>query len=194
MNRLVDPNDLVVLRRELWGRELPAQLRGASLVDFEPDVAEPLEGWLAEIVAGQCRNLIISGPVGVGKSHLVAAVTGRLFELRVRALWRTTAELLDALKPGGDPAEGNRIRSTPVLVLDDLGAHRSTDWANERLYQLINRRWEDRHSIIATTNLAAVDLADALGERAWSRLRGGALVVPMTGPDRRRLTNQKGQP
>lgn len=106
-------------------------------------------------------------------------------------------ELLDHLRPGGPPDALDRVMGVDVLILDDLGAERPTDWTFERLYALVNRRWLEELPTVATTNLPGSrrtaptghdgpTLDEVLGDRMFSRLVGGAVVVRLSGPDRRR--------
>lgn len=74
----------------------------------------------------------------------------------------------------------------PLLVLDDLGAERATEWVQERIYVLINERYERMRSTIVTTNHPSLDsLAGAVGQRSVSRLMESATVIPVSGHDRR---------
>ena len=79
-----------------------------------------------------------------------------------------------------------RIQETPILMLDDLGAERPTEWVLERLNILVDTRWREQRPILVTTNLEPGELWEQLGERAYSRLADGALAVAFGGGDRRR--------
>ncbi len=113
--------------------------------------------------------------------------TRRLHDSDRDFLFWPVVELLDELRPGGNPAALQEALDTEILVLDDLGADRATDWTTERLYRIINRRWMEQRPIVATTNLETKDLRESLGERCYSRLVGdGAVCVRLGGEDRRR--------
>lgn len=171
-------------RRNLWRDRIPARFRDAHLDDYttvslDLDVTE----W---VKARSGQNLVILGPVGVGKTHLaVAACRDRHLDGELVRFW-PVVELLDALRPGGnDDAAANAV-TTPLLILDDLGAERPTDWTAERLYALINRRWLSELPTVVTSNLPPGDLGGAIGERLYSRLAHEAVAVTLTGADRRR--------
>jgi DNA replication protein DnaC len=72
-----------------------------------------------------------------------------------------------------------------LLVLDDLGGGKTTDWTADTLYRLVDTRWAYQRPIIATTNLTAPDLREAVGARVASRLAAGVQVA-LKGDDRRR--------
>jgi DNA replication protein DnaC len=102
-------------------------------------------------------------------------------------------ELLDQIRPSGSHPDAamQRAISVPLLVLDDLGGERPTDWTLERLFVVVNRRWLEGRPIIASSNLAVDNgqgpLPDAIGARTYSRLVGDAVVVQMAGRDLRRV-------
>ena len=68
------------------------------------------------------------------------------------------------------------IRSAPVLVLDDLGAHSSTPWAQEKLFQLINHRYNRRIPTVITMNIES----EEIDSRLWSRINDMHLTERVT--------------
>lgn len=143
-------------------------------------------------------NLVLLGPVGTGKTGTSLAVCkeGQV-ERSDGVLFAPVTELLDQLRPGGPDNSLERLASAPRLIVDDLGSERPTDWTAERLGVLINRRWLEERPTIATSNLPATrksapegyegaTLEEVLGERTFSRLVGGAVVLELGGEDRRR--------
>lgn len=180
--------DLRAMRQATWHRAIPNRFVWADLDDLadQPDgVRAELAGWTEK---PDGRNLLLLGPVGVGKSHAaVAAVRPLHFDRAAEVRFLPVVELLDLLRPGGPDGALYDLADTEVLVLDDLGSERPTEWTAERLYALINRRWLEVRPTVATTNLEPDALRDAVGERVFSRLVGnGAVVLRLTGHDRRR--------
>lgn len=171
-------------RQALWLRRIPRRFHDATTGDFTPAVRVELDQWAR---APQGRNLVLLGPVGVGKSRAaVAAARAAHFRGLDVAFW-PTAELLDAMRPSAPaPVDVADVGDLDRLILDDVGVERSTDWAAERLDAVVNRRWMDDLPTIATTNLGPEQLAERVGERTYSRLVGGAVVIRLTGDDRRR--------
>jgi DNA replication protein DnaC len=76
---------------------------------------------------------------------------------------------------------------TEFLVLDDLGAERTTEWVREQLGIIMNERWANRRATIVTTNQKLDYFADTLGHRAVSRLEAMVNMVEVDGRDRRAL-------
>lgn len=100
---------------------------------------------------------------------------------------RTDVELLDLLRPGGPEGALYDLADLELLILDDLGSERPTEWTAERLYALVNRRWLEERPTIVTSNLASGELQQAVGPRVYSRLVGnGSVGIGLSGPDRRR--------
>lgn len=100
-------------------------------------------------------------------------------------------ELLDHLRPGGPEHALADLMNVGMLIVDDLGSERPTDWTSERLYALVNRRWMEEAPTVFTSNLAPDPLQDAIGERTFSRIVGsGAVTLSLTGKDQRRNNAQ----
>ena len=99
--------------------------------------AENPEGWLT-----------LAGPSGSGKTHLAVAVANRCIERGQPTFFITSADLLDHLRSAYSPDNPvsfddlfEQVRNVPVLVLDDLSAHSTTPWAQEKLFQVFNHRF-----------------------------------------------------
>jgi DNA replication protein DnaC len=144
--------------------------------------AEPV-GWL-----------VIHGPKGNGKSHLAAAITNYLIDERgVAALFLTAPDLLRSLrqeiqasvqdKSMNNAALLDAAQEVPVLVLDDLGAERWTEWAEEQLFLLLDFRYRMESPTVVITN----EELETLPSRIYSRLGDRALceIVYNPAPDYR---------
>jgi DNA replication protein DnaC len=99
--------------------------------------AEDPAGWLA-----------LAGPSGSGKTHLAVAVANRCIERGQTTYFIVVADLLDHLRGAYSPDNPltyddlfDQVRNVPVLVLDDLGAQSATPWAQEKLFQVFNHRF-----------------------------------------------------
>jgi DNA replication protein DnaC len=159
------------------------QERFARAVADARQFAEEPSGWL-----------VFSGPSGCGKTHLAAAIANRCIEGGRPALFMVVPDLLDHLRAAYRPDSEigyddlfEMVRSAPLLILDDLGVHSSTPWADEKLYQLVNHRYQSRMATVFTTSREVSDL-DArlqtrLGDATLSRLhrlessRGGVMEI-----------------
>jgi DNA replication protein DnaC len=136
------------------------------------------------------RSLLISGPIGTGKTYQAYGAIRALGESGAGFSWlaATAADLYGALRPrSGVDSEREFLRfaDVGVLVLDDLGAAKGTEWNEEINFRLLNHRYERKLPTIVTTNVPARKLRDELGERLASRLIEMADRVYLTGGDRR---------
>jgi DNA replication protein DnaC len=110
------------------------------------------------------RGLWFDGPVGTGKTSLAVLVAkaasdaGRSFAIYpVPMLLAEIKRTYDRDSSDNYLAFFRRLCSVDVLVLDDLGAEKQTEWVLEQLYSIVNERWQDRRSIVVTTNLPDPD-------------------------------------
>jgi DNA replication protein DnaC len=141
--------------------------------DAERFVAEP-GSWL-----------VLVGSSGAGKTHIAAAIANGCLERGTPALFVVVPDLLDhlraAYKPDADVAYDElfeQVRSAPVLILDDLGVQSATPWAQEKLFQIINHRFNARLPTIITTNVPLSKFDD----RMRSRLCDPSLSQPHADP------------
>lgn len=77
--------------------------------------------------------------------------------------------------------------TTRLLIIDDIGAERVTDWVRERMVSIINTRVSNNLTTIYTSNLSPEELRGELGDRIASRVLGSSQVVEITSGDRRGL-------
>ncbi len=133
--------------------------------------------------------LLLMGTYGCGKTHLAAAVANDAVANGIPTLFTTVPDLLDWLRYAygqeTEPFEERfeRIRQIPLLILDDLGTQNATEWAKEKLYQIINYRYTNRIPTVVTTN----QHLDEMDGRIRSRLEDRDIVnqVRITAPDYR---------
>lgn len=173
-----------------WERTgVPRRFHGYRL-ETAPDqvAAAAVRDWMGDRPVDGGENLLLTGPVGTGKTGLAVGALWVFHEVGQQGLqFVSVPYLLDGLRPEAeDPASLLACQRAIVLVLDDLGAEKPSDWVRERLYVLVNARYEQQLPTIATTNLDLTRLATNLGERTVSRFAESMTVVAMDGPDRRR--------
>jgi DNA replication protein DnaC len=147
--------------------------------------------------------LVLSGPVGCGKTHLAAAIAHTFLNRGRLVIFSPVPELLDYLRRTFAPSNElpyhdlfDRLQQAELLVLDDLGAERSTAWASEKLFQLIDYRYLVRVPTIITTNGPLRGEAKGLDLRIHSRLHDAGLVnwYNMKTPDYRPRNVRPKQP
>lgn len=179
-----------------WTTAVPYRYRDA--VADHPAVTR----W-ADRAAADIRTagfLVLTGEIGNGKTHQAYGGLRRIAEagpkrFEMRAL--TAPDLYGLLRPGGSEKgteyELGRLCKVPLLLLDDLGTEKLSEWTEEATYRLLNERYNECLPLIVTTNLlvrasaaGAPDLVSRLGERLASRVAQASTVVTFDGPDLRR--------
>ena len=153
-----------------------------------------LAAWTQALAAGATGNLVITGNTGTGKSWSA----WRIGEELLRSGWRGRVEIIGAYQlktlaaPPIDTMRLAGLASAGLLVLDDVGAVRVSDWDADHLYGVVDERWaNDRPTIVIANATAPTEpgksmLAVLLGERVASRIADNVTVVTLTGADRRR--------
>lgn len=132
--------------------------------------AQDPEGWL-----------VFVGPNGCGKTHLAAAIANLSLDNGAVVLFEAVPDLLDHLRAAFAPTATevfdqlfSKMREAELLVLDDLGAQQSSPWANEKLFQLLNYRYNMSMPTVITANPKGLQGID---ERIRSRLGDQSLVT-----------------
>ncbi len=164
-----------------------------------------VKAWAREFPNTKHPGLLLMGDPGVGKTHLAVAAFRAAMAKGFEGLFFDYQNLLDRIRSGYDASSNSSDREAyrvamdiDVLLLDDLGAHRVTDWVEDTVTSIITSRCNQRKPLIATTNLidpevgyAAYERTDAgivyhktrledrIGPRARSRLFEMCRVIKM---------------
>lgn len=143
--------------------------------------------------------LIFLGINGCGKTHLAAAVANYLRHEGRSALFVVVPDLLDHLRSTFGPESKvsydelfEKIKEAQVLILDDFGEQSATPWAQEKLYQLINYRYNARLATVVTTCLSLDDIERRVSSRMIDPSL--SLVFTITVPDYRGDTRASREP
>ena len=145
------------------------------------------------------RGLLLLGPCGIGKTHLAVAAGLALQAKGANVKFYDFRELLKLIQESYNNDERTSewqllapTRNAEVLILDELGAARPTDWALDTMTQIINQRYNDCRLTIFTSNFSDLvtaehphTLIDRVGPRIRSRLREMCLTVGVLGVDYR---------
>lgn len=166
--------------------------------DVSPEVRMSLQDALhvaREFAADPKGWLLITGHYGCGKTHLAAAIANARLERTHSVLFVVVPDLLDYLRSAYAPDSTityderfEQVRRIELLILDDLGTQNTTPWAAEKLYQILNYRYNAALPTVITTN----QNLDDMDPRLSSRLRDQALVrtIPIYAPDARVQGNE----
>jgi DNA replication protein DnaC len=177
----------------LGDRGVAKRFRQAKLKDFPAEYQK--------VAKERQEGLFITGPRGVGKTHFVSAII-RYEILKIPPTqWIrpntfpvlvSVPEFLFRIKgtfdAGSDESQVKIMddhSDTPLLVLDDLGAEKPSEWVAETLYLLIDRRYRKCKPTIITSNLTLNELAAKLDDRISSRIAEMCKIFKMNGKDRR---------
>jgi DNA replication protein DnaC len=179
-----------------------------------------IANWIKTLKPGQSSGLLLSGPVGIGKSWLLAAMAKHLalkgFSVRYADFFQLVHELREAYSTEqADRSSLRPFQSVDVLIIDELGKGRNTEWELSVADSLISDRYNGNKCIIAATNYPlrgnAADhqqrqidylrtesstnqmntvsfepLAQRIGSRMFSRLVENCICMEVSGSDRRR--------
>ena len=123
--------------------------------------AESTQGWL-----------VFLGTNGCGKTHLAVAIANHLRNEGKSVLFVVVSDLLDHLRSAFSPDSRvsyddlfEKVKKAQVLILDDFGEHAATPWAQEKLYQLINYRYNARLATVITTCLSLDEIESRISSR-----------------------------
>jgi DNA replication protein DnaC len=122
-------------------------------------------------------GLRMQGPVGCGKSHLAVAILREVIKKAYSGLYYNSPDLMRDLRAtidrNSETTEDSlleEVTSTDLLVFDDIGAEKMTEYVLDRFYLIVNERYEMCKPIIVTTNLSLEDMEARLGKRITSRI------------------------
>ena len=172
-------------RSRLKGARIPVRFEAKTLDTYKgrtaavKKVSEMAKAYIEDFAFGDesPKGLLMQGVVGCGKTHVALGVLRGVIEKGFTGLYFNMVDLLSEIRAtfsNDSPiSENDLIREVlepDLLVLDDLGAENTSAFVNDRLYLIVNRRYESCKPILVTTNLTIDELSRKLGERTVSRL------------------------
>ena len=208
------------LGRALAAAQIPPRYQPCAFTNFElyPQRGGPrneslwkafgiVQQYLADYPLVDGTGLLLTGDTGVGKTHLVVALLKALIEKGADGLFLDYQELLKRIQSSYNPkaltAEREVIRpvlETEVVVIDDLGANRISDWVEDTINYMLNHRYNEKKPTLLTANLRQEAMSgeagkrrthatfdERLGLRVTSRLRDMCRLAEIVGEDYRKL-------
>lgn len=168
------------VRRWLRGCGVRQKFLSATLDNFtaSDDARDLARLYVMEFSLDSGRGFRLTGNVGTGKTHLAVSIMRALFwDKKISsACFIDVPMFLEQLKSMLDaPGEERRaflaeIMYRDLLVLDDLGAERTSPFVREQLSLIINERWSSGRPVIVTSNVSLDECEETLGPRSFSRL------------------------
>ncbi len=180
---------------------LPPRYRRASFDNFVPQterqrqVLRMMEEYANGFGFTTEDGLLVAGPKGTGKTHLVASVALDLCRRGFQPRFWNVPELLQTIRSSFNAEAADKqmteaqimqeIMGADLLILDDLGTEKPSDWVADRLYLIVNWRYEHLKPVLVTTNATMQELAQALAAKTVSRLAQMCQGLELKGPDYR---------
>lgn len=196
--RLLEKSQLADLQHFTFER-FELKFRGPPPLD-SPDAAYHTARMYVDTLSfNDLPWLFFYGQRGTGKTHLAAAIGNARLAMGQSAIFMVVPDLLGHLRATFSPHSDTTydelfesLRDTSLLILDDLGSHAETPWAQEKLYQLINHRYNRRLPTVITMNVES----EEIDPRLWSRINDRRLTTrcEVRAPDHRTSQEQLGPP
>ena len=158
------------------------RFRNASFDTYNPFVQGVREAYIQafEFACLPTGWLVLIGEYGCGKTHLAVSIAKKQLEEGNLVLFQVVPRLLDYLRatfsPHSEQDYDERFQQmcdVDMLILDDLGAQNNTPWANDKLFQLLNHRYNAHAPTVITMNTASWEKMES---RLYSRFRDKHLV------------------
>lgn len=144
-----------------------------------------------ELMPNKNQGLLFWGDVGTGKSFAAACIANYLLERKIPVVMTSFVKLLELIQSNGDEGTKilNKLEYVRLVIFDDLGAERSTDYALEKVYNIIDTRYRKKLPMILTTNLTIEEMKDEIDmryKRIYDRVFETCHPIQFTGPSWRK--------
>ena len=136
-------------------------------------------------------GLLLYGPVGTGKSFYAACIANALLDKGIPVMMSSFSRIVNTMQGtyGGRQDYLDKLVSYPLLIIDDLGAERGSDYMLEQVYSVVDARYQSGLPLIVTTNIPIAEIkepADLKYKRIYDRILERCFPVKIDGPSRRR--------
>lgn len=170
--------------------------------DTDKDIIKKAQNYVKHFEEMRKDNvgLLLYGNVGSGKTYIACSIANAIItEYSYTVKMRNFAQILNDLQKGGFNIDRNeyieQITSPNLLILDDFGIERNTEYALEKIYNIINARYLKARPTIITTNLNFKDIEkeqeNIMLGRIYSRIIEMCLPLRVTGLDRRKIQSKE---
>lgn len=144
----------------------------------------------------KCQGLLLWGNVGTGKSFAAAAIANYLLEHKVPVIMTSFTKILGLIDSdrSEESSLSGKLCRAKLVIFDDLGAERSTDYALEKVYNIIDERYRHKLPMILTTNLSLNEMkaeTDIRYSRVYDRIFETCYPMQFTGPSWRKVEASK---
>ena len=167
----------------------PLRYQNAKYEDVPQKIRE-----LFEKIPQTKKGIYIYGELGTGKTHIAYALKSKTKFVRVfntTELLRSIRNDFNRLAYEKDHLEIEAMDYPGILILDDVGSEKISDWVMETFYLIINKRYNHMLPTIITSNLPITDLSERIGDRITSRIVEMCDIVELVGSDRRLINKDK---
>lgn len=147
-------------------------------------------------MAEKCQGLLMWGNIGTGKSFAAAAIANYLIARKVPVIMTSFNKILKEIDSNRseESAISAKLRRAKLVIFDDLGAERSTDYAIEKVYNIVDERYRMKLPMILTTNLTIGEMkseTDIRYARIYDRIFETCYPMQFTGPSWRKIIASK---
>ncbi len=150
----------------------------------------------AEEFSRDSGGLFLTGPVGTGKTHMAACLVNELISREIRVLFGNVLDLLGRLRRSYDEDAQeeewrilDELSTVPLLVIDDLGKEKVSEWVEQTLYRIVDMRYRNNRPMVVTSNYMLSELEkryQEVGPALVSRIAEMCEGIRLAGRDWRR--------
>lgn len=190
--------DMERIRKLKKASLMDEKLSGATFRNFKPTKYNARNLKLCQryaekfdLMLEKNQGLLFWGDVGTGKSFAAACIANYLLERKIPVIMTSFVKLLEVIQASREeePAILNRLGYAKLVIFDDLGAERGTDYALEKVYNIIDSRYRKSLPMILTTNLTIEEMkrdVDIRYSRIYDRIFEICYPMQFTGPSWRK--------